>query len=345
MGSIRRRGGVALVALTVLLVAGCSGGDDAAQTDAGEAATDMETDAAAEGDGAGGAEPSAGGDVAQGEDAEAPAVAVGGVTAGRDVIREAALTLASDDPAATVDGIGRAAEQAGGFVAGTDLHREDGILRGTVTVRVPTDELAGTLGRIEAAGDELRSRELSSRDVTGEVADVAAQLRNLRAVEEQLLAVLAEARAKGGTEDVLTVFDRMRDVRDEIERLEGRRARLADLVALATVTVRVVPTAELLAATQVQPDPDDAPWSPGRQLASAWDATVDGAQVAVDLAIVLLVTVLPLVLLWGLPVALLVVVARRWRRDGPPWTARPAAATPAPAPGRSVPSDADRERD
>ena len=352
MGPIRGRGRVALgalVALTTILLAGCSGSDDAADGgDAAQVATGAETEAAAEdaggaiGDEAGTADDGAGGEAAPGP---APAVAVGGDTAGRDVIREAALTLASDDPDTTVDAIGRAAEQAGGFVAGTDLRREDGILRGTVTVRVPADSLAGALGRIEAAGDELRSRELSSRDVTGEVADVAAQLRNLRAVEEQLLAVLGEARANGGTEDVLTVFDRIREVRDEIERLDGRRARLADLVALATVTVRVVPTAELLASTQVQPDPDDAPWSPGRELAGAWDTTVDGARTAVDVAIVLVVTVLPMVLLWGLPIALLVAVARRWRRDGAPWAPRPSAATPAPAPAASVPSDPDRDRD
>lgn len=348
MGPLRRRGVVALAALLALVVVGCSGGDDAGETsDDRGIATEGQTDAAGQ-DVAGGdigGEDVAGG-AAEGDAAPgAPAVAVGGDTAGRDVIREAALTLASDDPDATVDGIGRAAEQAGGFVAGTDLRREDGVLRGTVTVRVPADGLAGALGRIEAAGDELRSRELSSRDVTGEVADVAAQLRTLRAVEEQLLAVLAEARENGGTEDVLTVFDRMRDVRTEIERLEGRRARLADLVALATVTVRVVPSAELLAATQVQPDPAAAPWDPGRQLAGAWDATVDGMQAAVDVAIVLVVTVLPLVVLWGLPVALVVAVVRRWRRDGAPWSPRAAAAVPTPTTGPSVPSAPDRDRD
>lgn len=188
-----------------------------------------------------------------------------------------------------------------------------------MTVRVPSTELSGTLARIEAAGAELQARQLSGRDVTTEVADVAAQLHNLRAVEAELLELLSEARAQGGTEDVLTVFDRVREVREEIERLDGRRSTLADLVSLATVTVRVVPTPALLAATADERDPEPSPWDPARQLRLAWDGTVTGARAAVDVAIVVLVTVLPLALLWGLPVLAVGLLARRWRhrRAGP----------------------------
>lgn len=321
-GSGRRRTAtVALAALAVVGVAGCSGGDDAGDTavdaadadDGGmaeEAATAAETEAAS-GDRDGGI-----GDV--GDDAAGtPQVVVGGDTAGRDVIREAHLVLASDEPAATVDAIGRAAERAGGFVSDTDLHRRDGVLAGTVTVRVPATELAGTLGRIEEAGAELRSRELSSRDVTTEVSDVAAQLRNLRALEAELVELLGEARAETGTDGVLTVFDRVRSVRDEIERLEGRRTTLADLVALATITVRVEPTEALLAATAQERGPEPAPWQPGQRVQAAWTTTVAALQATVDVAAVLVLTVLPLLLLWSLPVYGAIRLARWWRTTRP----------------------------
>ncbi len=318
MGRRTRHGHrVAVLLVGLALVAGCSGGDDAADTtDAGAVeetrAADDGGDTGAVGEvGASGGE--SGDDDAGTSDGAAPGVAVGGGTAGRDVIREAHLTLASDDPAATVDAIGQAAERAGGFVSDTDLHRDDGILAGTVTVRVPADQLPDTLGRIEQAGAELRSRELSSQDVTGEVDDVEAQLRNLRALETELVALLAEARAEGGTEAVLTVFDRVRGVRDEIERLDGRRATLADLVSLATVTVRVEPTEALLADTARERDPEPAPWQPGRQVELAWDGTVGALRATADVVVVLGVTVLPLLLLWGLPVLALVALVRRYR--------------------------------
>lgn len=327
------RGVVALALLLGLVVAGCSGDDsgDSGETPVGlEAGDDAAAEEPAVGEGEGddgGAEP-------------APAVAVGGDTAGRDVIREASLTLASDDPAATADAIGQAAENAGGFVSGTDLHREDGLLTGTITVRVPADALSGTLDRIQDAGDELRSRQLSSRDVTGEVADVAAQLRNLRALEAELVALLTDARADGGTEAVLTVFDRVRGVRQEIEQLAGRQASLADLVALATITARVVPTEALLAATRLEQETAPSPWNPGHQLRLAWDGTVGGLQSAVDVAIVVLVTVLPLALLWGLPVLGLVLLARRLRGRGFGMSPAPSPAAPG-----SLPSASETDRD
>lgn len=341
------RAALALVA-AVAVLAGCSGADDAGdeavvETGVEDTATQEETEAAG-GDTAAG-EADDGGEAAPGDAGEPPAVAVGGDTAGRDVIREATLTLTTDDPDATVDAIGRAAEAAGGFVAGTDLHREGGVLSGTITVRVPAEQLSGTLGRIEDAGTEVQSRQLSSQDVTGEVSDVSAQLRNLRAVETELLGLLAEAREQGGTDDVLTVFDRMRGVREEIERLEGRRATLDDLVALATVTVDVVPTPDLLAATAQQRDPEPGPWDPGRQVRRAWDATVGALRATVDVLVVLVVTVLPVLLVWGLPVVVAVWLVRRWRRRGtpPPPTSPPAA--PSRSPAGSVPSRSDADGD
>lgn len=335
----RVRAGMLAIGMLALVAVGCSSDDEAADT--ADVAEDAMAETEAAGDAGGVADDAAAGERGEAAEEPAPAVAVGGDTAGRDVIREASLTLASDDPASTVDAIGRAAEQAGGFVSGTDLHRDAGVLSGTVTVRVPADALAGTLDRIEDAGDELRSRQLSSRDVTGEVADVAAQLRNLRALEAELVALLAEARADGGTEAVLTVFDRVRGVRDEIERLEGRQASLADLVALATVTVRVEPTEALLASTRVVQETAPSPWDPGQQLQLAWDSTISGLRTAVDVLIVLVVTVLPLALLWGLPVVGAIVLVRRWRVWGGP--SRPPA--PSPAGAGSLPSPPESDRD
>ncbi len=271
----------------------------------------------------------------------------GSAADGLQLIREVSVRLASDDPEATVDAIRRAAATTGGFVAGEDLHRRDGVLEGTVTVRVPADDLQGALDRIEVAGSEVIDRQLSSQDVTMEVADVASQLRNLRALETELLELLSDARESGDTEQVLMVFDRVRNVRDEIERLDGRRATLADRVALATITVHVEPTVDLLAATAPERDPEPEPWNPVHRVSQAWQATVEGLQTLADVLIVVVVTGLPLLLLWVLPLGALVLLARRWRRRQPT-TASPQP-TPQPAARTtgtgSVPSAADVDED
>lgn len=315
---------VAVGLLATTMLAACTGAEDAGTTEAaapeatgeiGEEAADGnrageagEDTAAADRDDADGGGPDTEGDTT---------VAVGGETGGRDVIRRAEVALASDDPEQTVDAIAAAAERAGGFVSGTDLRREGGVLAGTVTVRVPAEELGATLGRIEAAGAEVRSRSISSEDVTGELTDIEAQLRNLRALETQLVDLLADARETGETQQVLGVFERIREVRDEIERLEGRQARLDDLVALATVTVDVEPTPELLARTAPQRDPEPEPWSIGRQVEVAWDTTLGALRALAQGGIVLGVTVLPVLLVVVLPFAAVALAVRAaWRRRG-----------------------------
>ena len=352
---LRRWATLGLLATVVL--AGCSGGeaDQVARDDMARGGEDGAGAPAPDTDS--GAAPGEATEAAGGEDAEQDRganVAVAGETAGRDVIRRANLTLASDDPERTVDDIGAAATTAGGFVSGTELYREGGVLTGSVTVRVPASELDATLTRIEAAGTEVRSRTLSSEDVTDKLTDIEAQLRNLRALETQLLELLADARDSGDTEEVLNVFDRVRQTRDEIERLAGRQLNLEELVALATVTVRVEPTAALLAQTAPERDHEPGPWSPARQVEVAWDTTVRALQSVVDVGIVVAVTVLPVVLVALLPVALLLLLVRAVRRrptggaggtGGPgPTSDRPDA--PAGEAARApVPSGAGPERD
>lgn len=340
-GTTRRRWATAAL-LAALVMAACSGGDTADQAGTGE---QVATDTAADGAGAAGdvgaaepergAEGGAGGAATEAADGDDDAsVTVGGETAGRQVIRRATVRLSSDDPEATVDAIGRAAVDAGGFVAGTDLHREGGLLRGSVTLRVPADTLSDALTAIEAAGTEVLQRQLGSEDVTTEVSDVAAQLRNLRALETELLELLADARDTGDTEQVLAVFDRVRETRDEIERLEGRRQTLADLVALATITVHVEPTPELRALTAPERDPEPEPWSPSRQVQLAWQATATAFRAMANIAIVAVVTVLPVLAVWALPVALVILGWQRWRR---PRSTPPVARRPGP-PSRPDPS-------
>jgi hypothetical protein len=317
----RTRTITAAVLLAVVAAAGCGGDDDEAGRDTAEDAAeairggvdDVEATGTDEAFAAPAPESAAAGDT----DATAdPDIQAAQAAAGRQVIREADVTLTSDDPEATVEQVTTIAETSGGFVAGGDLTRVQGILRGTVTLRVPADALSTTLAAVEEAGVEVVERSIASQDVTVEYADVAAQLRNLRALETELLALLAEARAEDGTEQVLAVFERIRGVRDEIERLQGRQQVLDDLVALATVRVTVEPTPTLLAsATAEQQEPDQG-WSAGVQVESAWDATVRALRVVVDVAIWLGVTAVPVLAVVGLPLLALLLAWRRLRRPG-----------------------------
>lgn len=300
---------VAVLASFVLLT-GCGASDDgAATTDSGTvegapAIGEGEQEAA---DGsAGGAED---GDVEAGTGDEAEPISVG-APLGRKVIQRANLTLEVDDPGAAIDEITSLAQRSGGFVAGADLQRtgRDDELHGRITLRIPTAELSNTLERLRALAVRVPVQQLGTEDVTEEYSDVTAQLRNLRALETELVALLAEVRERSNSaEEVLVVFERIRNVRGEIERLEGRKQVLDDLVSLATVEVTVRPTEAAVAVT-------DEGWRPGDTVSAALRTTIGALQTLADVAIWVAVTIVPIGLLIVLPLIGVAFALRRWRR-------------------------------
>jgi SepF-like predicted cell division protein (DUF552 family) len=328
---------LALLALPVLL-AGCgSGGDDAAVT------ADWDTDGAEmeasddAGMGPAAQERWAAADDADSDAAEdAPAVDEDGapaptaVTLGRRVVRTATLELESADPNRLVQELTSTVSAAGGFVATSDLRRDDqGVVRGTVTVRVPSEQLDATLDDLEELADNAPVRRIDERDVTVESADVEAQLDNLTAYETELRTLLADVReTTTRPEDLLTVFERIRQVRAEIDQLQGRLAVLSDQVSLATITVTITPSSTAVPVT-------DPTWEPASTAREALTAATRALSGIADAAIWVGLAVLPVLAVFAVPLGLaLVIWRRRHRGDATP---PPAAGPTSPVAGPTTP--------
>lgn len=340
MGTRRRAAMLAATTGLALMLAGCGGGAE------DSALTDDQVDAADEADVAGGAtaaaqEPGAEDAAQEGEDGSAP-----GATNAADqlqLIYTGSITLSSDDPDETAEQVRQRATEAGGFVSATQLRRNElGLLTGTITIRVPADNFESLLAGVSETAASVVSEQRSVEDVSDRLRDIEANLRNLRALEQELLVLLEDARETGETEEVLRVFDRVNQVRGDIERLEATRANLGDQVALSTLTVEIQPSRSLVAEAQQVPEEDrPLPWSPGNQAETAWDTTLGALQGFVNFVIWLFVTVLPVLLVWTSPLVLGALAYRWWRRrnpkaeSGPTWGSRPGApgsGGPPPAP-------------
>src|SRR5690606_20931288 len=74
------------------------------------------------------------------------------------------------------------------------------------------------------------------QDVTAQVVDLEARLRNEQRVEAELLELLA-GREDAPLKEVMELRTHLSQVRQEIERLTAQRDRLSGLVAMATVLV------------------------------------------------------------------------------------------------------------
>lgn len=249
------------------------------------------------------------------DDAVRPAA----LLSGRRVIRTAEIELTSDDPDATADEVMRLAERAGGFVATTDLRRDDDdVLSGTIRIRVPSGDLLSVLADIEELAVSAPVSRIDERDVTTEVTDLEARLTNLTAYEDELRTLLADVREDTSSpDDLLRIFERIREVRSEIDTIEARLATLEEQVSLATVDVRIEPAPAALPVS-------DPTWEPLETTREAFTAAARGLGRLADLGIWLVVGVLPVVLVVAVPAGVLLAAWRRLRH--PPGTT-PADAT------------------
>jgi hypothetical protein len=280
----------------------------------GMAASAPQAGAAAR-DGVGPSAPSAA-PAAQGEDAKlfAPGTEVAAARDGTKIIRTGSLQVEVADVVAAI-GAGRSAIQGmGGYIGASQQYRDGDSVVATITYRIPADRWEEALDALRKLGKEV-GEQTDSADVTGQIVDLDARIRNLRASETALVKHLSDA-AK--VADVLEIEARLSDVRGQIEQLTAQKSNLDDQVAYATLTVTF--------GVEVQAVKEAADrWDPQTEIDSAGASLLGFLQLVASAGIWLAIVGLPIVLMVTIVLAIVLFAARRLgllRRAGPP----PAAA-------------------
>ena len=231
------------------------------------------------------------------------------------IIRNATISLIVRDTAKAIDAITAAIESSGGYVSSSSIWRESDVLHGKLTLRVANGKLTTAMAAIRAAGVRVQSESISSEEVTQEYVDLASQVRNLEATEEELRQLLATVRERAKkAADILEVHAQLMTIRGQIEQAKGRMRYLEQMTSYATINVELTPDAA--ATPSIEPG-----WQP---LASVKDATrslTNAGKAFVTALIWLGVYVLPMVLFFVLLALiawkLLAAIARSSRRRLP----------------------------
>jgi hypothetical protein len=158
--------------------------------------------------------------------------------ADRAVIRKATIELSSKDVrAAFLKTAMLVSEAQGEYMQESSLTGTGPSLYGTMTLRVAAPRLSEVLNALRAVG-EVRAESSGGEDVTAQVVDLEARLRNEQRVETELLDLLAK-RDNAPLKEVLELRDKISEIRQHIEQLTAQRERLGRLVSLATVLVMI----------------------------------------------------------------------------------------------------------
>ena len=222
----------------------------------------------------------------------------------RKIVANANISLVVADTDSAVVGIETIASDAGGYLADVNLskesHGEVKTLRGSMTLRVPAAALDEVVQRLQALATSVNYLNVSRQDVTDQFSDLDAQLRNLRATETELRALLTEVRQKpdAKVEDILEVHRTVTAIRQEIETLQGRKNVLDNQISLSTIWVELIPDSISLPIIE-------EPWrasGPARDALRALVQTLQGLTTGLIWAVVYLA---PLLLVLLIPLAAL----------------------------------------
>ncbi len=233
---------LALLLLLLLIATGCSGGGASQAGPDGSGGSAAEDGLAGDGeervsapdgiDGAAGDE----GQEAGGTAASLPDIVP--VSSGDRIIKdgEVSLEVAEGRFDTVFERLVVAADDLGGTVVATRTRTlREGRPAGTVTVRVPVDQYERLLVAVREYGT-IRSRRITSQDVSTEYVDLQARLRQQQAQERFYLGLLERAE---DVEDAIAVQQQLQGIQVEIERLRGRIQFLDDRTSYSTLTVEI----------------------------------------------------------------------------------------------------------
>lgn len=296
---------LALAVVVLVVIAGCSGagvggdGGEASSADQAVAESDAERSEGSGDDGGDGGSVETGSDGGSEIDARAKAQS-------RLRIRTARVELEVASYEETRDELVAEAQSLGGYVdrETSDRHSRgnESWMSGTLVLRVPSANYDQLLGTVESSGT-VRHKESKSKDVTEQVVDLRARLRNLEAQRDRLRDLYDSANE---TEEILRVGQRLSEVQGEIERVEGKLEVLENQVAYSTVRIEL---SEERPEGRIGPEPEA--WYETGVLA-AFLESINGVVVVGRMFVVGAAYLAPYALAFGIPVAGLYVGARRF---------------------------------
>jgi uncharacterized protein DUF4349 len=240
------------------------------------------------------------------------------------IVRTGTMELQVEDVPRAVSAGRETILQLGGYIGASSTFNDGDEPVAEITYRIPVDrweEALGALRSLNGLTKKVVTEQTNAVEVTGQVIDLEARIRNLRASETALQAIAAKATK---VSDVLEVQAQLTEVRGQIEQLTAALTDLGNRAALATLTVTY--RVQLVAVEVAQQD-----WDPTTVVDEASASMVDLLQSLASAGIWFAIVWLPILVVLAVLTLIVLWILRRLglvRRGSPPML--PPAVPPAP---------------
>jgi len=183
-------------------------------------------------------------------------------------------------------------QQVGGYVSSLEATRDSGSVRyATIAIRIPPARTNLMVSWLREQG-MIQSENIKAEDVSEEYYDIQARLANAKRLEARLLDMVQKNTGK--LSDLVLLEEKIGEVRENIEQMEGRIRNMDHLISLATLTLNV----------QVQGSTTVANPTFASRAIQAWKDSLEALKEVSQSGLLALIAVLP----WILPVSLAVLI-------------------------------------
>ena len=232
------------------------------------------------------------------------------------IVRTGSLQLDVKDVKASLNVARDTIVGMGGYLGASQQSSDGTSIVATVTYRIPADRWEEALQALRQLGDEV-GEQTDAAEVTNQIVDLAARIRNLQASETALVRHAAEA-AK--IADLLEIETRLTDVRGQIEQLTAQQKNLENQAAYGTLAVTF--GTEVAAVQKAA-----AQWDPKTEVDRAGASLIGFLQTLTTAGIWFAIVWLPMLIALAIVAGVGLTIARRLgllRRPAPPLPPAPA---------------------
>ncbi|MCR5671888.1 MAG: DUF4349 domain-containing protein [Butyrivibrio sp.] len=166
----------------------------------------------------------------------------------RKLIKTVNLEAETDDLDRTVANVEAKVNQLGGYIENSNIYKGAGYSSGrdaNITARIPAEHLDEFVENVEESSNITR-KSVNVDDVTLQYVDINSRKSALKTEESRLLEILSSAES---VEDLITVENRLADVRYELESIESQIRSYDNQVDYSTVNLSI---SEVVAFTPVE---------------------------------------------------------------------------------------------
>lgn len=157
----------------------------------------------------------------------------------RTIVKTANLSIVVGDTRQAVERANQIAKEANGLVSSSNVYEspyDNGNVRADMIIRVPVDKLEDTLAKVKEMASKVLTDSISADDRTKQKVDLEARIKNLKASEDQLVAIMRQAKT---VQETLEVQRQLTEVRGQIEIMTAQLENLQGDAAMSTINLSI----------------------------------------------------------------------------------------------------------